>query len=198
MTFHIDFANVSGVPADFFFLHQWRTPFSISGDVANRKKISDKISMAFSADVNDSREDVPLCARVREMIRQIEEYKPKIGSGQKIVLFIATQGLPSDGDIQEALQPLNGSPVHLVVRLCSDDAELKSAWRSIRSGLNIKVDIISGLSVESSVPKNKWLSYGEPLRQFREMGGSLGDVSFTQIDEELLSFGEMKKLCEKM
>jgi hypothetical protein len=30
------------------------------------------------------------------------------------------------------------------------------------------------------------------------MGGSLGDVSFTQIDEELLSFGEMKKLCEKM
>jgi hypothetical protein len=198
MKFHVEFAGLNEIPADFHFLHLQNDPISINGDAAKRAMAIFAINMFFGLNVNGCSQDVPLCAKVREVVRQIEEYKPNIRSDQKIVLFIATQGLPSDGDVKEALEPLNGSPVHLVVRLCSDDAELKNAWKKAQEALRFKVDIVGGRSVKLIAPENKWLSYGEPLRQFREMGGSLGDVSFTQIDEGLLSFGEMKSLCEKM
>ena len=198
MSFHAEFAELTGIPADFYFLHKSETPISISGNTPARKLAIDELRRGFSADVKDFGEDVPLCAKVREVVKQIEEYKPNIRGGQKIVLFIATQGLPSDGDIKEALQPLNGSPVHLVVRLCSDDAELRSAWKKAQEALRFKIDIVGGRSVKLIAPENKWLSYGEPLRQLREMGGSLGDVPFIKIDQELLSAAEMKRLCEKM
>ena len=57
--------------------------------------------------------------------------------GQKVVVVIATDGESSDGDIAAAMAPLKDLPVHVVIRLCTDDERICSYWNSIDQQLGL-------------------------------------------------------------
>jgi len=64
----------------------------------------------------------PLCRHIREIIEKIKSIEESLQSkGQKACVIIATDGESSDGDIAEAMRPLNLLPCFVVVRLCTYD-----------------------------------------------------------------------------
>lgn len=56
------------------------------------------------------------------MIASIQENEAILrANGQKACVIIATDGESSDGDIAEAMRPLERLPCWVVVRLCTSD-----------------------------------------------------------------------------
>jgi len=45
-------------------------------------------------------------------------------SGKRHVVIIASDGVSTDGDVQEAMRALQSLPVWVVIRLCTDDDEV--------------------------------------------------------------------------
>jgi hypothetical protein len=56
---------------------------------------------------------------------------------RKVVLIIATDGESSDGDLAVAMAPLAHLPVHVVVRLCTNDSKVVSYWDAIDKRLGM-------------------------------------------------------------
>ena len=52
-------------------------------------------------------------------------------TGQKAVVVIATDGESSDGDLAQAMKPLEQLPVWVVVRLCTDEDNVCDYWNGI-------------------------------------------------------------------
>ena len=52
-------------------------------------------------------------------------------TGQKVAVIIATDGESSDGDMAAAMAPLKLLPVHVVVRLCTDEKRICDYWNNI-------------------------------------------------------------------
>lgn len=68
------------------------------------------------------RQGTPLCRHIREVIQEIKLIEPTLrANGQKACIIIATDGESSDGNIAEAMKPLEQLPVWVVIRLCTSD-----------------------------------------------------------------------------
>ena len=64
----------------------------------------------------------PLCANIRRVVENIQKYEDTLRAcGQKACVIIATDGQSSDGDIIEAMKPLEKLPCWVVVRLCTNE-----------------------------------------------------------------------------
>mmetsp|Transcript_65054 Transcript_65054/g.96091 ORF Transcript_65054/g.96091 Transcript_65054/m.96091 type:complete len:115 (-) Transcript_65054:22-366(-) len=74
----------------------------------------------------------PLTRHIWEIQQSIQETAPQlVANGQKVVIVLATDGLPTDeqgyggecitDEFVRALKSLEGLPVWLVVRLCTDE-----------------------------------------------------------------------------
>lgn len=59
--------------------------------------------------------------------------RPPLSAAQQAVLTIVTDGQPTDGDLARAMQPLSELPVWLVVRLCTDEADVVAYWSNLDS-----------------------------------------------------------------
>ena len=53
-------------------------------------------------------------------------------AGQRIVIVIASDGAATDGDIAAAMKPLQTLPVWVVVRLCTDDDQVRLSLPYLR------------------------------------------------------------------
>jgi hypothetical protein len=51
----------------------------------------------------------------------------------KVVVVIATDGESSDGPLAPEMAKLKDLPVHVVVRLCTDEEQICNYWNSIDS-----------------------------------------------------------------
>ena len=139
----------------------------------------------------------PLCRHMREIIREIEGMAPALrASGQKVKIIIATDGESSDGDLAEAMKPLEQLPVWIVLRLCSEVKKTTEYWADIDAKLEVNIDVIQNPVCEAKEVNryNSWLNYSEQFHRLRESGITCREADF--IDEKRLSIGEIHAFCK--
>lgn len=90
----------------------------------------------------------PLTRHINEIRQYIRGRADALRTtGRQVVVVIATDGLPSNDmgrstadskqEFIRALQSLHGLPVHLVVRLCTDDDEIGEFWNDMDNILEL-------------------------------------------------------------
>jgi hypothetical protein len=91
-------------------------------------------------------EDTPLCAQMTQIINEIEEFSPLlVQHQQRATIIIATDGEPSDGDLGEVLSRLEGHPVSVVVRVCTNATGVLKYWNGLDRALRLSLDVVDDL-----------------------------------------------------
>ena len=138
----------------------------------------------------------PLTAQVAGLRRYVASIAPRlISQRQTVTVVLATQGLPTDQGFVPTLRSLEGLPVWVIVRLCTDDERVFDFYNSLDAQLNLPYDVLDdffGESLEVYL-RNPWLTYALPLHRFRELGFR-SDV-LDAIDERPLSVSQVGDLC---
>jgi hypothetical protein len=146
----------------------------------------------------------PLTEHVREVRANIQAMKDQLShTGQKVVIVLATDGLPSDNygssnrqtlnEFKDALRSLEGLPVWIVVRLCTDEDNVVNFYNDLDSELELSLEVIDDFTGEAEevYEHNKWLNYSLPLHRIREMGFS--HKLFDLLDERRFTKEELRQ-----
>lgn len=145
----------------------------------------------------------PLTDHINEIYSNVLELLPELQrNGTKVVIVIATDGTPTDNlgystqsdknSFIRALKLLEGLPVWVVVRLCTDDDEVVEFWNGLDSQLELNMEVLDDFSAEAKevYEHNKWLNYGLPIHRMREMG--FYHKLFDLLDERKLMKDELR------
>lgn len=146
----------------------------------------------------------PLSEHIREIRANVVAMKDDLfQNGQKVVIVLATDGLPSDAtgyssrsdrnEFTNALRSLEGLPVWIVVRLCTDEESVVEFYNDLDSQLELSLEVLDDFSGEAEevYEHNKWLNYGLPMHRIREMGFS--HKLFDLLDERALTKDELRE-----
>lgn len=146
----------------------------------------------------------PLTEHVREIQANVSSMKDHLAStGQKVVIVLATDGLPSDNygssnsrtlnEFKDSLRSLQGLPVWVVVRLCTDEESVVEFYNNLDSQLELSLEVIDDFTGEAEevYEHNKWLNYSLPLHRIREMGFS--HKLFDLLDERRFTKEELRQ-----
>jgi hypothetical protein len=148
----------------------------------------------------------PLTSHILEIHHEISQMAPALRqAGRKVVLVIATDGLPTDergygGDqhqqeFVEALRLLEGLPVWVVVRLCTDEDNVVSFYNDLDGQLELSLEVLDDFTGEALevTGNNPWLNYALPLHRLREFGHN--HRVFDMLDERALTKSELRDFC---
>eukprot|EP01083_Nonionella_stella_P082161 226762_1 len=148
----------------------------------------------------------PLTQHILEIHATISSLKPELdAAGKRVAVVIATDGLPTDAygtghqtsqdEFVQSLRMLEGLPVWLVIRLCTDDDEVVNFYNGLDDQLELSMDVLDDFVGEAQevYEHNKWLNYALPLHRMREMG--YHDRVFDMLDERTLTKGELRDFC---
>lgn len=146
----------------------------------------------------------PLRQHIEDIYAQVSCMAPELQkTGSRAVVVIATDGLPTDemargGDYQQklfvdALRSLEGLPVWLVIRLCTDDDDVVNFYNNLDEQLELSMDVLDDFCGEAMEvhEHNPWLNYALPLHRCREMG--FYHRIFDLIDERQLTKSELRE-----
>ena len=148
----------------------------------------------------------PLTSHILEIHNEISQMAPTLRRlGKKVVIVIATDGLPTDElgyagathnqEFVDALRLLEGLPVWVVVRLCTDDENTVNFYNELDGQLELSLEVLddfTGEAVEVTTA-NPWLNYALPLHRLREFG--FHDRVFDMLDERSLTKSEIRDFC---
>ena len=143
----------------------------------------------------------------QSILRMLPELK---ASNSRVVLIIATDGSNYSKDtignhmnenerqqqVRVALESLQGLPVSVVIRLCTDYPPLVDFYNEFDVTLkNVSIDVIDDYSHEADQVylHNPWLNYALPLHRLREMG-QVSDL-WDRLDERPFSQCEIQEFC---
>lgn len=148
----------------------------------------------------------PLASHIRDIHQAVKGMSQTLQrEGKRVVIVLATDGLPTDehgygGDIQNAefvsaLRQLEGLPVWVVIRLCTDEEPVVDFYNNLDEQLELSLEVLDDFVAEAEevYEHNKWLNYALPLHRCREMG--FHDRVFDLIDERPLSRSELRDFC---
>ena len=148
----------------------------------------------------------PLTDQIYEIHKRVLQWAPKLmANNKKVVVTIATDGLPTDSSgtagrnqrilFIKALEKLLRLPVWLVIRLCTNDKKVVSFYNELDRLLEMNVDVLDDLNEEAKEIRkhNKWLNYTLPLHRCREMG--FKHRLFDLVDERKLTLSELRDYC---
>jgi len=148
----------------------------------------------------------PLIDHIIEIRESVSQLAPKLHSdGTKVSIILATDGLPTDARghggtaIQQqfvrALRSLEGLPVWLVVRLCTDEDAVVEFYNDLDNQLEISMDVLDDFIGEAKEVNehNPWLNYALPLHRLREMG--YHHRVFDMLDERPFTHEEVREFC---
>ena len=125
-----------------------------------------------------------------------------------MAVILATDGLPTDErghggpaiqqQFVEALRGLEGLPLWVVIRLCTDESEVTKFYNSLDGQLELSLEVLDDFLEESKEvhEHNPWLSYALPLHRLREMG--YHDRVFDLLDERRLTTEELREFCSAL
>jgi hypothetical protein len=167
--------------------------------------IDEDLAIAQSTVMNSSPGGcTPLIQHLKEIRANIVSMEPELReNGTKVAVIIATDGLPSndhgisDQTVQrqflEALRSLEGLPVWVVVKLCTDEDSIVDYYNDLDGQLELSLEVIDDFVGEAKEIHefNRWLNYGLPLHRMREMG--YHDRIFDLLDERKLSKDELRE-----
>ncbi|CAJ1939510.1 unnamed protein product [Cylindrotheca closterium] len=136
----------------------------------------------------------PLTSHILEIHTEVSKMAPTLRrQGQKVAIIIATDGLPTDErgygglnhnqEFVEALRMLEGLPVWVVVRLCTNDDAIVNFYNDLDGQLELSLEVLDDFCGEAQevINHNPWLNYGLPLHRLREFG--CHDRVFDILDE---------------
>ena len=125
----------------------------------------------------------PLTDHIMAIHAEIERMAPQLRAhGQKVAVIIATDGLPTDErgygghghqeQFVSALRMLEGYPVWVVIRLCTDEEDVVSFYNDLDNQLELSMEVLDDFCGEAAEvhEHNAWLNYALPLHRMREMG----------------------------
>lgn len=118
----------------------------------------------------------PLTERLHDLRQRLRQSAPELREhGRKLMLILVTDGVPNGckHDLVSAIRCLaNELPVHIVVRLCTNDDSLASFYNEVDKELEISLDILDDFQGESRdiYHYNPWLTYSHVLHKVREAG----------------------------
>lgn len=125
----------------------------------------------------------PLSARVLEIRDNILQLAPTLRTnGTRVVVILATDGLPTNStgtcssftkdQFVESLRSLEGLPVWLVIRLCTDESNVVDFYNDLDHQLELSLEVLDDFFGEAKelYKFNKWINYTLPLHRCREMG----------------------------
>lgn len=180
-------------------------PQQFSIGVDGDKTIDEELAIALQTMKNASPGGVtPLAEHVREIRTNVESMEASLRQdGTKVAIVLATDGLPTDSqgrcdsrtkrDFTEALRSLEGLPIWVVVRLCTDEDDVVEFYNDLDAQLELSVEVLDDFTQEAKevFAMNKWLNYTLPLHRCREMG--YHNRLFDLLDERLLSQDELRE-----
>ena len=147
---------------------------------------------------NKPKGKTPLHESVLDVRKDIIRMLPQLrADGKKVTIVICTDGCTTGSpshtidngeptpvqpnqELEEALESLQGLPVNVVIRLCTDYAEVVDFYNSLdeRMGESSFLDVIDDYEAEAAqvYGQNPWLNYALVLHRMRELGlqGSCG------------------------
>ena len=146
----------------------------------------------------------PLARHVREIRENIQSLEPALlRDGTKVVIVLATDGLPTDfrgmsdmnakREFVEALRSLEGLPVWIVIRLCTDEDDVVEFYNELDSQLELSLEVLDDFMGEAKevYEHNQFLNYALPLHRCREMGYQ--NRLFDLLDERQLTKDELRE-----
>jgi hypothetical protein len=146
----------------------------------------------------------PLSRHIVEIRENIVAMLPQLEStGQKVAIILATDGLPSDTygvsdsstrlESERNVRSLAGLPVWVVVRLCTDEADVVEYYNNLDSHLELSLEVLDDWVGEAQeiYGTNPWLNYGICLHRMREMG--FHNRLFDLLDERALNLSELNE-----
>lgn len=177
--------------------------FSIACTSGSTSNIDQELTVAQQTMVNAQPGGVtPLVQHLQEIHREIVQMHSQL-QGAKVAIILATDGLPTDAhgnhnqsvmqQFQEALRQLEGLPVWIVVRLCTDDDAVAEFYNNLDAQLELSLEVLDDFLAEAKEiceQHNKWLTYGLPLHRMREMGFYHRILDL--LDERKLSKSELQ------
>lgn len=148
----------------------------------------------------------PLTQHVWDIQKSIHKMTPKLRrDGRQVVVVLATDGLPTDADgyigddvdaeFLSALKALEGLPIWLVIRLCTDEKKVKQFYNDLDSKVELSLEVVDDFMGEAEEVHryNRWLNYCLPMHRCRELG--YHNRIFDFIDERPLTRGELRDFC---
>mmetsp|Transcript_24471 Transcript_24471/g.59931 ORF Transcript_24471/g.59931 Transcript_24471/m.59931 type:complete len:399 (+) Transcript_24471:42-1238(+) len=136
----------------------------------------------------------PLTSHILEIHAEVSRMAPALRrQGKKVAIIIATDGLPTDErgfgglnrnqEFVDALRMLEGLPVWVVVRLCTNDDDIVKFYNDLDGQLELSLEVLDDFCGEAQevTSQNPWLNYGLPLHRLREFG--CHDRVFDILDE---------------
>lgn len=152
----------------------------------------------------------PLTDRLRKIrMRVAQEGRDLARAGQKVVLIIVTDGLPSGTQsgrsgprernefVSELRQFGLQYPVHIVVRLCTEDDDVVDFYNKVDEELELQMEVIDDHVSEAKeimAAGNGWFAYTPVLHRIREGGTFLKLLDL--VDERRLNPMETSLLAQ--
>ena len=146
----------------------------------------------------------PLAQHVLEIRANILQMQQElVSTGRKVVLVLATDGLPTDfmgysgpaatTEFERTLRSLEGLPIWIVIRLCTDEDAVVDYYNNLDAQLELSLEVLDDFVGEAKevYQQNPWLNYALPLHRMREMGFSHRLLDL--LDERRLTKDELRE-----
>jgi hypothetical protein len=185
LKFHAELAHIAHAPSEFRLLNNAEPVLVGRGDEESLTLVNDVLNDGPGG-------QTPICAQINEVVIKIREIETSLrNSNQRAAVIICTDGQSTDGDVAEAMRPLQDLPVWVVVRLCTDAEDVIDYWNNIDGELELEMDVLDDIEGEAKEVRavNDWLFYGQQLHRMREFGAALKEMDL--LDEDALSSEQM-------
>lgn len=150
----------------------------------------------------------PLAARIQQIESRIQTaHNGLVGQGRRIVVVVATDGLPTStssnipsqtaqGEVVTVLRQISMQlPVFIVVRLCTDETNVVEFYNRVDEEEELPLEVIDDMTSEADEAwrmSNGWLTYTPAIHTIRE-GGTFVKF-FDLLDERRLTPLEVRLL----
>ena len=145
-------------------------------------------------DIEPSSAKTPICRQLRDISEQLRRLD---ASNRKVaMLILLVDGTATDGDVIEMLRPFEGLPLHVIVRLYTEERDIVDYWYHVGACVDLDIKILGNALHEAKriAELNPWLNYGEPLHRAREFGVAMSAID--ALSECSLSRRDMRTVVE--